>query len=259
MPTNPTILVIVPCYNEENRLSKKPYQEFVNREPDYKFLFVDDGSTDGTFKLLNSLRQERPDRFDVLKLERNSGKAEAVRQGFLKGMDSGVNFLAFWDADLATPLHILPSFLTVLKGRPTVEMVLGSRIKLMGADIKRHEYRHYLGRIFATAASFVLKLSIYDTQCGAKMFRATDNLRKIFQDPFHSKWIFDVELIARFSKLKTTVNPSIDVQSFIYELPLPIWHDIKGSKLQPLDFFKAFFELLQIYRIYHFKTEKGQL
>ncbi len=251
MPTNPTILVVVPCYNEENRLSKKPYQEFIIREPDYKFLFVDDGSTDETFKLLDSLRQEHPDRFDVLKFDRNSGKAEAVRQGFLKGMNSGANFLAFWDADLATPLHILPSFLTTFKGRPNVEMVFGSRIKLMGSDISRHELRHYLGRIFATAASFVLKLSIYDTQCGAKMFRMTEDLRKIFQEPFHSRWIFDVELIARFEKLKKSTDPSIDVQSLIYELPLPIWHDIKGSKIQPLDFLKAFFELIQIYYIYH--------
>src|SRR3989338_4453147 len=96
-------LVIIPCYNEEKRLSKKPYQEFISCYPNYRFLFVDDGSKDSTFSILDSLRRERPDRYDTLKLEQNLGKAEAVRQGFLKGIDSGVEFLAFWDADLATP------------------------------------------------------------------------------------------------------------------------------------------------------------
>ena len=240
------VLVIIPCYNEEKRLSKKPYHEFISCYPNYRFLFVDDGSKDNTFSILDSLRREKPDHYDILKLERNSGKAEAVRQGFLKGLDSGAEFLAFWDADLATPLALLPHFLTVFNQLPKVEIVLGSRIKLMGRDIRRHALRHYLGRIFATCASMVLGLGVYDTQCGAKMFRNTETLRAILDKPFKSKWIFDVELLTRYLK---RIHRA-EAETKIFELPLQMWYDVQGSKVKPTDFFKAFGELIQIYLDY---------
>ena len=242
-------LIIIPCYNEANRFPKEKFLNFAKANDDYRFLFVDDGSNDGTDSLLESIRIEKPEQFNVLKLEQKSGKAEAVRQGFLKAIESQPEFIGFLDADLATPLEVLPSFLTILKGRPSIEMVFGSRIKLIGSDIERNEIRHYLGRIFATAASFVLKIAIYDTQCGAKVFRNTETLHTIFRDPFKSRWIFDVELIARFLKLKKAQGLQ-GTSASIYEMPLPVWHDIKGSKLHAIDFFKAFVELVQIYLTY---------
>ncbi|MBI1977225.1 MAG: glycosyltransferase [Candidatus Omnitrophica bacterium] len=241
--------IIVPCYNEAERFPKEKFVSFTRTNQDYFFLFVDDGSTDETPAILESLKRTNPDRFGVLRLEKNFGKGEAVRRGFLQAMKAKPTYLGFWDADLATPLEVIPSFLTVLKGRPSVEMVFGSRIKLMGSDIQRNELRHYVGRIFATAASFVLKLAIYDTQCGAKMFRNTDVLHTIFTEPFRSRWIFDVELIARFLRLKRTQGFQ-NGNSSIYELPLPSWHDIKGSKLHTTDFVKALWDLLQIYLTY---------
>lgn len=238
--------VVVPCYNEENRLSADRFLEFASRNADYRFLFVDDGSTDGTFKLLESLRLKQNSQFDVLKLERNSGKAEAVRQGLLKAMEAQPKFLGYWDADLSTPLDALPLFLRRFEERAELEMVLGSRVKLMGHSIKRNELRHYLGRIFATAASIVLKLSIYDTQCGAKLFRSGDAIKEIFLEPFHSRWIFDVELIARYLKQRGHTEGA----RRIAELPLPVWHDSRSSKVRPTDFFNALGELIWIYMVY---------
>ncbi len=242
-------MIVVPCYNEGLRLPKEQYREFAKRANDYKFLFVDDGSQDNTYDILDSLCREHPNQFEILKLERNSGKAEAVRHGFLRAMRSEAKFLAYWDADLATPLDALPLFLDVFKERPGTEIVFGSRIKLLGHDIRRNELRHYLGRVFATCASLVLNLGVYDTQCGAKMFRKTETLGEMFKDPFRSKWIFDVELIARFINLKKKAGHS-SIDSTIYELPLLAWYDVAGSKLKPTDFLKALGELVQIYRVY---------
>lgn len=240
------VLVVVPCYNEAKRLPQKTFLDFANFAPDIRFLFVNDGSTDDTLTLLNFLKTEKPDQFDILNLKQNVGKAEAIRQGFLKALQGNITHLAYWDADLATPLDTLLHFLRIFDERSKVELIMGSRVKLMGRDIKRNEIRHYLGRIFATAASFALGLGVYDTQCGAKMFKVTDSLTELIEEPFSSKWIFDVELLARFAKLKG----KNEAKELIYEFPLFTWHDIAGSKLKPSDFFKALWDLIQIYRLY---------
>lgn len=240
----PEVMVVVPCFNEAARLPQQSFIQFADRYPSYHFLFVDDGSTDQTFARLEGLKEQRPGVFHLLKLEKNGGKAEAVRKGFLEKMTSGVPYLAFWDADLATPLEILPDFLNVFEQHPQVEIVLGARVNLLGRNIRRKALRHYLGRVFATFASCVLNLPVYDTQCGAKMFRVTGTLRDIFQKPFCSRWIFDVEILARYLKKMKAMEQ--DSEGCLYELPLQTWTDVAGSKLKPGDFLKAFTELIKI-------------
>jgi dolichyl-phosphate beta-glucosyltransferase len=246
--TQPAVFVIVPCYNEETRLPRQEFKKFVEKHPSYNFLFVNDGSKDRTMEVLNGLAAEEPERFHVLNLEKNSGKAEAVRRGFQHVMNSGVPFLAFWDADLATPLEVLPEFMKAFEDQPKTEIVLGARVKLMGRNIQRKMTRHYLGRIFATFASQVLNLAVYDTQCGAKMFRVTDTLRGIFETPFCSRWIFDVEILARY--LHKTGHSRAEAETRIYEYPLLMWRDVAGSKVKSGDFFKAIGELSAIYLRY---------
>ena len=248
IPSEETVIV-VPCYNEASRFPKQKYLDFIRKSSGFGVLFVDDGSTDNTFQVLNELKAHQPQRLEILKLEKNSGKAEAVRQGFLEVMNrSKSKFVAFWDADLATPLELLPDFMNILSQNKNIEMVLGARVKLMGRNIKRRAHRHYLGRIFATCVSLALNLKIYDTQCGAKVFRITETLKTIFAVPFKSKWIFDVEILARFLKEKK-VSPN-EAENLIYELPLSEWQDIAGSKVRPKDYLTAAKELVGIYLNY---------
>lgn len=243
------ILIVVPCYNEEKRLPASAFVDFAAAQKHYHFLFVDDGSRDNTFGLLEQVCRENPEQMDVLKLPKNGGKAEAVRQGFLKALETQAWYIGYWDADLATPLFVLPDFIKRFHRKPSLEMVFGSRVRLMGNRIERKMMRHYLGRIFATFASNVIRLSIYDTQCGAKLFRKTPALADIFKTPFKSKWIFDIEILARYLQLKRRQGIT-EFDDLINELPLPAWRDVGASKVKPGDFVKAFQELVQIYLTY---------
>lgn len=245
-PARPAVCIVVPCYDEERRLQPERFRQFVDTEPGYRFLFVNDGSRDGTGAVLRSLCAERPERFEVRELERNSGKAEAVRCGFLAAFATPADYIGFWDADLATPLDLIPAFLAEFDRQPQLEMVFGSRVKMLGRDVQRTVPRHYFGRLLATGASIVLGLPIYDTQCGAKLFRVTDTLKAIFQDPFRTSWVFDVELIARFMQLRDRSEIKA-VGGVIHELALPSWHHIAGSKIKLHNSVGAMIDLLRIY------------
>ena len=183
----------------------------------------------------------------TLRQPSNRGKGEAVRAGMLAALSARPRVIGFFDADLSTPLQAVDDFLAVLRTRPAVELVLGSRVMLMGRDIRRRPSRHYLGRVFATAVSHALDLPVYDTQCGAKMLRVNAATASLFDVPFRSRWVFDVELIARYLRLPAAPGePSR--RDRIYELVLPAWHDRPGSKLRWFDFPRAMVDLGHIWR-----------
>lgn len=240
-------VVVIPCYNEAARLQPDLFAMFVERERQVEFLFVNDGSSDETMAMLLKLQERQPERIHVLDKQPNAGKADAVRVGMLHAIHlQGVAVTGFWDADLATPLRVIPQFLAKLQEASTVEMIFGSRVRLLGHAIHRKPLRHYLGRCFATVVSLMLQMPVYDTQCGAKLFRVTPDLGKVLAAPFQSKWIFDVEIIARFMALRGGDPGFASVA--IYESPLPQWEDVAGSKVSPLDFLVAFADLLKIRR-----------
>src|SRR5262245_13863345 len=143
--------IVVPCFNEAARLRADAFRAFCARTPGVDFLFVNDGSTDATLERLRELERTLAGRAGVLDLPRNSGKAEAVRQGMSAALKSGPDAAGYWDADLATPLEEIPRFLAVLRERPEVDLVLGARVQLLGRTVRRSALRHYLGRVFATA------------------------------------------------------------------------------------------------------------
>lgn len=235
-------IIVVPCYNEERRLPAEKFRTF----PGVEFLFVNDGSRDGTRRVLESLAASDPSRLSVLNLENNSGKAEAVRRGMLAAMERKPDLAGFWDADLATPLTEIPLFLEIFEARPEIEMVFAARVRLLGRNISRRAQRHYIGRVGATLISSTLKMAVYDTQCGAKLFRVSDAMRDLFAKPFLSRWIFDVEIIARLAQQRGRDAAA----RAIYELPVREWHDIEGSKVGGLDFLRSLRDLWRIRNAY---------
>lgn len=244
----PHTTLVIPCYNEAQRLSTAEFKRFAESGL-ANLVLVNDGSRDETLAVLNDVRSAAPDRVRVLDLNPNGGKAEAVRRGMLEALNDGAEYVGFWDADLATPFYALRAFLEQFSATPHFEVVMGSRVRLLGRTIDRYASRHYAGRLFATAASLALQLPVYDTQCGAKLFRATGRLRQALTQPFLSKWVFDVELLARLGSTPNGYSPTILLNT-VCEYPLLEWHDIAGSKVKTSDFAKSAVDLFRIYRRY---------
>ena len=242
-------IIVIPCYNEAQRFPLERFTAFADAHPELRFLLVNDGSKDDTLAVLERASQGRETRVGVLDQPKNGGKGEAVRQGILHAIDAGAGVVGFWDADFATPLEAIPEFLEVMAERDDLAMIFGARVKLLGRQIERRPLRHYLGRVFATVVSNVLRLPIYDTQCGAKIFRVTGPAtRTLFADPFLSRWVFDVEIIARF--IQSCGYDREKVKAGIYEFSLREWRDIAGSKVRPRDFLRALLDIWRIARAY---------
>jgi dolichyl-phosphate beta-glucosyltransferase len=239
------VTIVVPCYNEAARLEVDRFAGYRLPGHRLRLLFVDDGSRDGTHAVLERMHKLSPETVDVLRLERNVGKPEAVRSGFVHALHDA-DYVGFWDADLATGLEELPAFCEVLERSADIDMVIGARVKLLGRLIERRALRHYFGRVFATAVSQTLSLAVYDTQCGAKLFRVNEALRAAFAEPFRTRWIFDVEILARY--LQFYVPQGVSLANRVVEMPLLQWRDVAGSKVRLSAGLRAFLDLLGIYR-----------
>lgn len=237
------VVFIIPCYNEAGRIDIKKYSESLHNNPQVQILFVNDGSSDNTISSLKSLEEKFPTRIDILDLKKNVGKAEAVRAGMqfqFNKKDTNIPYIGYLDADLATSLEegiILSKYLTENK---QLKFAFGSRISKVGSKIVRKSHRHLIGRFIATLISIILNLSVYDTQCGAKVF-TMDLAEYVFDKPFISKWLFDVEIFARI----LTDNQKFGEENMI-EIPLNEWIDQDGSKVQMTYVFKMFIDLYNI-------------
>ena len=73
--------IIIPCYNEANRLNTKAFLNFIKDTNDYHLCFVNDGSSDQTLEVLNNIRTEEQNKVSVIDVKKNKGKAAAVRVG----------------------------------------------------------------------------------------------------------------------------------------------------------------------------------
>lgn len=210
------VCLVVPCYNEATRLDLGKFQAGPAR---YRFLFVNDGSSDRTAEVI---RKGLDERVFLLDLSRNVGKAEAVRAGMLHALRtpplSEAAWIGYWDADLATPLSEVEGFLRFCRSlEEPVDSIWGSRVYRLGSSIRRSYLRHLAGRLVATAAALLLGLPSYDSQCGAKLFRR-EIVESAFSEPFASRWLFDMELVMRLKNRR------------VVEYPLRQWTDVPGHR-----------------------------
>jgi dolichyl-phosphate beta-glucosyltransferase len=230
--------IVVPCFNEATRLDVAALARLAGLAQ-VTVLAVDDGSTDDTPRLLADAAQSYPGAIAVRTLARNHGKGEAVRRGLLEALMAGADVAGYYDADLSTPVDEMSRLIRVLDEHADLQAVLGARVAMLGHEMHRRAWRHYLGRVFATMSSAALRLPVYDTQCGAKVFRAGPALQRSLAEPFNSRWAFDVELLGRLR------SAGVQPEGFL-EVPLREWRDVRGSKLRPASALVAGADLVRL-------------
>jgi dolichyl-phosphate beta-glucosyltransferase len=235
--------IVVPFYNEERRFDGAALAE-LSRHPSVEVIAVDDGSRDRTPELLHELAAGAAGKVCVLALPKNGGKGEAVRRGMLHALERGKTTVGFTDADFATRPGELLELLDELEARADLDVLIGSRVLLVGRKVERKAMRHYLGRVFATLAANILRTPFYDTQCGAKLFRKTPALESALTAPFVSRWAFDVELLGRLL-IGTRTTPGIPLER-MREVPLEEWVDVGGSKVSSAAMVKTLADLALI-------------
>ena len=240
--------IVVPCYNESLRFMGQEFADYAKDNEEVYFIFVDDGSTDDTKEKIKLLCRSNPEQILGLSLKKNRGKAEAVRHGFMKAIEMDFEHIGFWDADLSTPLQFINKFCELFDDHE-ITGVMGSRVKLLGRRIERRAFRHYVGRIFATLASLVLGIPVYDTQCGAKVFVVNNDMKRVFSKPFKVNWTFDVEILARYKLINKDIQPDIVENTFV-EYPLEQWIHVPGSKIRIRDFLVVGVELIKIFLLH---------
>jgi len=195
---------------------------------DIAWLIVDDGSTDATAALAQDSGVSS--RWRVVSLPSNVGKGEAVRKGFVDAVGAeSIEGVGFMDADGAFDVDDVARLCGIAReafaGESPLDAVWSSRVMLSGRSIRRSSRRHYLGRVIATYLSVGRDPLPYDTQSGLKFFAASSTLVRCLDRPFTTRWLFDLELLARWHHVAGT-------SMRIWEEPLHSWRDVPGSKIR---------------------------
>lgn len=212
--------IVIPAYNEEKRIEEtleKILNYLKTKNYQYEIIVVDDGSSDNTVKVLETIAKENKNIF-ILKNEQNSGKGYSVRKGVL---ESKGDYILFSDADLSTPIEEVEKLLHWLN--QGFDVTIGSR-GLKESDIKIHQpfYRELMGKFFNFLVQTLLIKGIKDTQCGFKCFKK-DATKEIFKRQKIDGFGFDVEILYIAKKLNYKIK----------EVPVT-WLNSPNSKVSPI-------------------------
>ncbi|TPN86920.1 dolichyl-phosphate beta-glucosyltransferase [Aquimarina algicola] len=247
--------IIIPCYNEEKRLNVAAFKKFIAQTNDFHLCFVNDGSKDDTISVLKDIQFSNPNKVSIIDMRKNSGKAAAVRAGARYLHSRGdITYIGFIDADLSTDFEDFNDLLKTLKTNKKLSMVFGSRAKNATSSIQKNSCRGLISKCINILIVLILGLSIKDTQCGAKVFKA-ELVPIVFNKSFLSKWLFDVEM---FIKMKRHFGKAV-IMTKIHEQPLSRWIHVEDSKLGLKDAIEIPFRLISIWFNYNIVQQINML
>lgn len=238
--------IVIPCYNEADRLKLSEFQNFIDNNEEYTLCFVNDGSKDDTLNQLEEFKLGQEDRVIVYNMPQNGGKAEAVRNGVKCLLNTTkVNNVGFIDADLATGFEDYQALVNQLENNLGISAVVGSRKLDDSIDMERSKLRSLASNMIGMIIKKIVGLDIKDTQCGAKVFER--NIASIvFEDAFLSRWLFDVEI---FIRLRSRLG--VSAMNQIKEMALSKWEEVEGSKISLKDSLNFPLQLAKIAYQYH--------
>lgn len=205
MSARPELSIIIPSFNEEQRLPatlEKIAVYIQNSRPNTEVIVVDDGSTDRTAAVAESWRDRIP-LLRVVPNGRNRGKGFSVRHGSLEARG---DIILFTDADLSSPIEEGEKLLAALGSH---DVAIGSRaVDRSLIEVHQSPFRELSGIIFNCIVRAILRLPFVDTQCGFKAFRR-ERCRIIFEQQTIERFGFDPELLylARHHGLSTVEVP----------------------------------------------------
>jgi len=193
MNSLPELSIIIPAFNEERRLPKtltRIHEYLMERQWRAEVIVVDDGSSDGTAKFVEGIRQEYPE-VRLSSNGRNRGKGFSVRQGML---DARGEIALFTDADLSAPIEEADKLLAALLERKC-DGAIGSRAVDRSLIMVHQSWvREFMGIVFNRAVRFITGIHFADTQCGFKVFRR-EKARIIFEQQRIEGFGFDPEIL----------------------------------------------------------------
>lgn len=234
------LLIVIPCFHESERLPT--FLDDLCRQwpasPATSILVVDDGSSPDEWERLQRLvmekRLEYPQVREPLRLSQNIGKGGTVYAGWSK--HEGEEWLAFVDADGACPAYEVRRLAEIaLRPESSADAIFASRVLMLGRKVERKWSRHLIGRVYATLVSELLKIPVYDSQCGLKFvrrssFEAVQDRLKVMG------FAFDVELLTLL----------LDSGQIVQEQPID-WHEVSGGKIHLVrDSMRMFRDILSI-------------
>ena len=228
-----SILLTIPCYRESTRLPRflAPLCEAMESLGGVSVQAVDDGSGAEEAARMERLIEEARKRFPcllpLLALPENHGKGGAVRASW--NQHSGQDWLGFVDADGSCAPGEVCKLIRLAREQPSPSAALfASRLKILGQHVERSWIRHVLGRMYATLVSEMLRIPVYDSQCGLKLVprAAWERIAPLLQV---EGFAFDAELLCALLESGCEVR----------EIPVN-WRDTPGSKIH---FFRDTFRM----------------
>jgi glycosyltransferase involved in cell wall biosynthesis len=217
------ICFVIPFFNEFQRIDSSYFSDLFSMPCD--FILVDDGSTDRTSNILTQWQHDQSN-VKIVRLPDNLGKAEAIRSGCLVALSSNTyQGIGFLDADASVSVgDVCDIYEHFISKNNEYVAFWKSRIFLAGRDIRRSFYRHYVSRFIASIFGSICPTLPYDTQCGLKVFKATEKFHQAIQYEFETRWFLDLEIYLRIYES--------DKPPLIWEIPCLAWREIPNSKLR---------------------------
>ena len=229
--------IIFPLYNEEKRL-KNTFTEIIKfkkrlKKRKIEVIFIDDGSKDKSKILIDKFIDKFNSKYFKIrniKLQKNMGKGYALKEGVRK---SSLKWILTTDIDLSVQLSQIFKW---EKNRlfKRKKVIFGSR-NLKESEVKKNFIRYILGKFFNFFVKTILNISLFDTQCGFKIYQ--DKIaKKLFSRLTNYGFAHDLELVLILKKMKIPIT----------ELPVK-WTHKAGSKVSIFfDPLKMFFNILYL-------------